>query len=182
MDFIFPSVFPELGESSLIVPVFWEENGRVLHLRRAHQCPLLDAVQSQHGISAQDVRFPQEPASPLLRTPDLTRKALHPDLTWAQRAVPGGEGGPWSCLAGGLCWACPRVCSGGGGMDPHTCPFLLRADSRGVPREQLPPGGGHPPAGECEHAHTHTHTHRGVKKPHGRCQRPVSPSLGIMGV
>ena len=96
MDFIFPSVFPELGESSLIVPVFWEENGRVLHLRRAHQCPWLDAVQSQHGISAQDVRFPQEPASPLLRTPDLTRKALHPDLTWAQRAVPGGEGGPWS--------------------------------------------------------------------------------------
>ena len=32
------------------------------------------------------------------------------------------------------------------------------------------------------HTHTHTHTHRGVKEPHGWCQRPVSPSLGIMGV
>lgn len=73
-------MFPELGESSPIVPVCWEENGRVLHLRRAHQCPWLDAVQSQRGISGQDVRFPQGSASPLLRTPALTRKALHPDL------------------------------------------------------------------------------------------------------
>ena len=32
-----------------------------------------------------------------------------------------GKGGPWSCLAGGLYWACPRVCCGGGGMNPHTC-------------------------------------------------------------
>ncbi|CAN0466187.1 unnamed protein product [Rangifer tarandus platyrhynchus] len=94
MDFIFPSVFPELGESSPIVPVFWEENGRVLHLRHAHQCPWLDAVQSQRGISGQEVRFPQGPASPLLRTPALTRKALHPDLTWAQEQFLEGRADP----------------------------------------------------------------------------------------
>lgn len=44
------------------------------------------------GFPVKTSGSPQGFKSPLLRTPALTLKALHPDLLWAQRVVPGGEG------------------------------------------------------------------------------------------
>ena len=53
-------------------------------------------------------------------------------MTWSHSLRAQGRVDP------GVAWLEVSVV-GVGACTTHVCPFLLRADSRGVPREQLPP-------------------------------------------
>ena len=53
-------------------------------------------------------------------------------VTWSHSLRAQGRVDP------GVAWLEVSVV-GVGACTTHVCPFLLRADSRGVPREQLPP-------------------------------------------